>query len=231
MIKISTSILSSNDRITSIKNPVVYDLRFCKVIQNERQLSDVVYVAHFDDVYRRYYYIEFATGRCEYYSGDDIEVIKSCFEHKSVKRVFDYMRMVATINPLKQEDDDTSLLQKQYDKVKFIATDTAASVYLNPDENRLKRYNSPTLIFPFGTNASQLKAVKTAFENQISVIQGPPGTGKTQTILNIVANVVLQGKTVLVVSNNNSAISNIEEKMQQYQLIQHLLQMEQLMLY
>lgn len=206
------------DRITSIKNPVVYDLRFCKVIQNDRQLSDVVYVAHFDDVYKQYYYIEFATGRCEYYSGDDIEVIKSCFEHKSVKRVFDYMRMVATINPLKQEDDDTSLLQKQYDKVKFIATDTAASVYLNPDENRLKRYNSPTLIFPFGTNASQLKAVKTAFENQISVIQGPPGTGKTQTILNIVANVVLQGKTVLVVSNNNSAISNIEEKMQQYQL-------------
>ena len=43
-------------------------------------------------------------------------------------------------------------------------------------------------------------------ENQISVIQGPPGTGKTQTILNIIANILMQGKTVQIVSNNNSAI-------------------------
>ena len=42
-------------------------------------------------------------------------------------------------------------------------------------------------------------------ENQISVIQGPPGTGKTQTILNIIANILMQGKTVQIVSNNNSA--------------------------
>ena len=33
--------------------------------------------------------------------------------------------------------------------------------------------------------------VKNALENQISVIQGPPGTGKTQTILNIIANLLI----------------------------------------
>lgn len=50
-------------------------------------------------------------------------------------------------------------------------------------------------------------------ENQISVIQGPPGTGKTQTILNIIANILIQGKTVQVVSNNNSATENVFEKL------------------
>ena len=50
-------------------------------------------------------------------------------------------------------------------------------------------------------------------ENQISVIQGPPGTGKTQTILNIIANILMQGKTVQIVSNNNSAIENVYEKL------------------
>ena len=50
-------------------------------------------------------------------------------------------------------------------------------------------------------------------ENQISVIQGPPGTGKTQTILNIIANILLEGKTVQIVSNNNSAIENVYEKL------------------
>lgn len=48
-------------------------------------------------------------------------------------------------------------------------------------------------------------------ENQISVIQGPPGTGKTQTILNIIANILMQGKTVQIVSNNNSASGEKEK--------------------
>lgn len=50
-------------------------------------------------------------------------------------------------------------------------------------------------------------------ENQISVIQGPPGTGKTQTILNIIANILMQGKSLQIVSNNNSATENVYEKL------------------
>lgn len=53
---------------------------------------------------------------------------------------------------------------------------------------------------------------------QISVIEGPPGTGKTQTILNIVANAVINGKTVAVVSNNNAATANVLEKLQKYEV-------------
>ena len=54
--------------------------------------------------------------------------------------------------------------------------------------------------------------MKAALTNQISVIQGPPGTGKTQTILNIIANLLRDKKSVLVVSNNNSATENVLEK-------------------
>ena len=53
-------------------------------------------------------------------------------------------------------------------------------------------------------------------ENQISVIEGPPGTGKTQTILNIIANLIYNGKSVAVVSNNNSATANVFEKLKQF---------------
>lgn len=71
--------------------------------------------------------------------------------------------------------------------------------------NTGKRGGEYVPIFPFGCNNSQYNAVKNAMENQISVIQGPPGTGKTQTILNIIANILMQDKTVQIVSNNNSA--------------------------
>ena len=74
-------------------------------------------------------------------------------------------------------------------------------------------------IFPFGCNNSQYVAVKRAMENQISVIQGPPGTGKTQTILNIIANILIQGKTVQVVSNNNSATENVFENISYVKII------------
>ena len=84
---------------------------------------------------------------------------------------------------------------------------------MNPQKYKAAIYQSHTPIYPFGGNASQFKAVKTALSHQVSVIQGPPGTGKTQTILNIISNLLVQGKTVLVVSNNNSATANVFEKL------------------
>ena len=53
-----------------------------------------------------------------------------------------------------------------------------------------------------------------AFETQVVLVQGPPGTGKTQTILNVIANAILLNQTVAVVSNNNTAIKNIADKLE-----------------
>lgn len=69
-------------------------------------------------------------------------------------------------------------------------------------------------IYPFGCNESQKLAVETTLSNRMSIIEGPPGTGKTQTILNIIANLIVQNKTVAVVSNNNSAVFNVQEKLE-----------------
>ena len=63
-------------------------------------------------------------------------------------------------------------------------------------------------------DSSQQDAVLLSKKGASFVLQGPPGTGKTQTILNIIANLVMAGKSVLVVSNNNSAVDNVAEKME-----------------
>ena len=97
-------------------------------------------------------------------------------------------------------------------KNSFLRSDVALTKYLNPKSLKESIDGEYMPIFPFGCNNSQYVAVKRAMENQISVIQGPPGTGKTQTILNIIANILIQGKTVQVVSNNNSATENVFEK-------------------
>jgi len=115
-------------------------------------------------------------------------------------------------------DDGVALLAGQYGKIRFVPDETAMAAYLNPGVFKPQRYAKQPLIFPFGSNSSQLKAVRTACGHSFSVIQGPPGTGKTQTILNIIANILVAGKTVLVVSNNNSATDNVLEKLDKYEL-------------
>ncbi len=77
---------------------------------------------------------------------------------------------------------------------------------------RSNRIKGP-IIFPFGCNLSQRDSVEMTLRNSLSVIQGPPGTGKTQTILNIIANLLIRKKTIAVVSNNNSATKNVLDKL------------------
>ena len=118
------------------------------------------------------------------------------------------------MSDIRNEETGEKLLFKRFDKISFVGSDVALARYLNPSSVQVsKRGHEYIPIFPFGCNNSQYKAVKNAMENQISVIQGPPGTGKTQTILNIIANILLQGKTVQIVSNNNAATENVYEKL------------------
>lgn len=59
---------------------------------------------------------------------------------------------------------------------------------------------------------SQRHAIQKALNSKVSVITGPPGTGKTQMIVNLLANAVYQGKSVLVASKNNKAVDNIKDR-------------------
>ncbi len=55
-------------------------------------------------------------------------------------------------------------------------------------------------------NTNQYKALKNSYTYTNSVIIGPPGTGKSYTISNIVADAVLNEKSILVVSKTKAAV-------------------------
>ena len=128
-----------------------------------------------------------------------------------VKNLIEYFSRIVDITGLKA-DDGTNILKAKFEKLNFISDDTVLAKYLNSSSSSIRR-EKDCIIFPFGCNESQFAAVTAALSHKISVIEGPPGTGKTQTILNILANLVLQGQTVQVVSNNNSAIDNVLKKL------------------
>lgn len=133
--------------------------------------------------------------------------------------VFRYLTTVANArqdNAASQTDREIAdNVVRQLEKLPAIAG-TALQAYCTGRNGTLAPGQG--LIYPFGLNESQLQAVERAFSAQVSVIEGPPGTGKTQTILNILANILLRGQTVAVLSNNNAAVENVYEKLEKYGL-------------
>jgi len=65
-------------------------------------------------------------------------------------------------------------------------------------------------IFPM--NNSQEHAVKNALTKHLTIVTGPPGTGKSQVVLNIMANAIINNKTVLFASKNNKAVDVVIDK-------------------
>lgn len=183
-----------------------------RVFHKGRELFNIrdIYIFHANK--EDYWLICFSNDCEKSYAKRNLKVVYSSLEDSNARNCINYLRQAAAINELKGESGEV-LLEKQYEKVDFVGDDTAMAVYLNPVKYKIGSHNKRGLIFPFGGNASQFQAVDNALHSQISVIQGPPGTGKTQTILNIIANLLAEGKTVQVVSNNNSAIENVLEKL------------------
>ena len=159
-----------------------------------------------------FYDITYKSGGTYTYSNKKVQIVKNCLKDKQSATVFDYLLQMAEFSDIKNEKGQNTLVNNLL-KSRFINEDSVLTNYLNPKKNNIRKNETQSLIFPFGCNNSQYKAVKAAIENQISIIQGPPGTGKTQTILNIIANLLMNNKTILVVSNNNDATANVFEKL------------------
>jgi len=62
-------------------------------------------------------------------------------------------------------------------------------------------------------DSSQLDAVLCASKNVSFVLQGPPGTGKSQTITNIIASKIADGKKVLFVSEKKAALDVVYKRL------------------
>jgi len=62
-------------------------------------------------------------------------------------------------------------------------------------------------------DSSQLDAILLAKRGISFVLQGPPGTGKSQTITNIIAELLSDGKTVLFVSEKAAALEVVQKRL------------------
>jgi len=82
------------------------------------------------------------------------------------------------------------------------------------DEDHLDKHIAPNeLSQVMDADSSQTLAILAAGKNHNLVIQGPPGTGKSQTITNIIAVAIAQGKTVLFASEKMAALEVVKRRL------------------
>lgn len=68
-------------------------------------------------------------------------------------------------------------------------------------------------ITPLSLSDAQLNVIKNVENAKLVSVFGPPGTGKSQTIVNLVAHLIANGKTVLVASRMDKAVDVVAERL------------------
>lgn len=200
--------------VEKLTNPEILNPSMYRISRDGREFFDIKDISVFKSRNGSYWHICFGDGSERDYPPNSLKVVESCLNQRQSADVFAYLKQIAGLSDIRNEETGEKILAKRFEKISFVGNDVALAKYLCPSSLQNDRKTQEYIpIFPFGCNNSQYKAVKSAMENQISVIQGPPGTGKTQTILNIIANILMRGKTVQIVSNNNSATENVYEKL------------------
>ena len=71
------------------------------------------------------------------------------------------------------------------------------------------------ILQPISADSSQLLAIRDAVAGRSFVMHGPPGTGKSQTITNIIANALYDGKRVLFVSEKKAALEVVQKRLEE----------------
>lgn len=74
-------------------------------------------------------------------------------------------------------------------------------------------------------DSTQRRCILAARDGQSFVMDGPPGTGKSQTITNLIAEVIADGKTVLFVSEKAAALEVVQKRLREARLDEFALEL------
>lgn len=113
---------------------------------------------------------------------------------------------------LRRVQDQLLQLQMNEDDDKFARI---AQLFFHQHAHEIEAQDYSRMLYEYGEidilhdgnrNEAQCESIQKALYNPVSFIWGPPGTGKTSTLGYVVANLMMQGKKVLFLSNTNRAV-------------------------
>lgn len=187
--------------------------------EDHKVLLDTLYGLHRDDEYCGLFDVEQALPFLERYA-------KGCTPGMFDPNGFDWRipkpvgkQNVSWNCPVLFVGEEPKYSRTLLRELKYIARerdevlDSTALAYVFRDPPLKPEASKNLCAHPFiHTNDEQQLAVTHALNDPVTVVTGPPGTGKSQVAVNIIANCVLYGKSVLFTSRNHKALHAIAER-------------------
>lgn len=135
---------------------------------------------------------------------DDIIIDTFSFQNLAIWNDLDKNRDLVTDNPFSRILAGGSLVDEGFS--------------YESGEPDLEKVKSKDNLNIYEVDSSQQEAIYRAKKGESFVIQGPPGTGKSQTITNIIAEMLYLGKRVLFVSEKQAALDVVYHKLEKKNL-------------
>ncbi|MGO8807421.1 MAG: DUF3320 domain-containing protein [Candidatus Bathyarchaeia archaeon] len=124
--------------------------------------------------------------------------------------------------------ESNSALVTQHPIIRAIAGIKENNLILDglPDEKDVDKIEPPDKTHQvLDADSSQRVSIEYALRGQSFVMKGPPGTGKSQTIANIIAECIANGKSVLFVSDKMAALEVVYKRLSEVGLAHFCLEL------
>ena len=119
--------------------------------------------------------------------------------------------MYNDLNPESWSEDvdltKNELIQAIFNPSKNIYEDTFE------EEDVDEKLHYKTMYQVLDADSSQIAVIENVKAGHNLVVEGPPGTGKSQTIVNLIAELIAEGKTVLFVSEKMAALEVVKSRL------------------
>ncbi|MBQ2962821.1 DUF3320 domain-containing protein [Methanobrevibacter sp.] len=102
---------------------------------------------------------------------------------------------------------ENELIQAIFNPSKNIYEDTFE------EEDVDEKLHYKTMYQVLDADSSQIAVIENVKAGHNLVVEGPPGTGKSQTIVNLIAELIAEGKTVLFVSEKMAALEVVKSRL------------------
>ena len=137
--------------------------------------------------------------------------------------LFSYQKLV-----IYKDLESNAAFVTQHPIIKAISGIREDNLILNdlPKEKDVDKIEAPSKTYQvLDADSSQRVSIEYALKGQSFVMKGPPGTGKSQTIANIIAGCIANGKSVLFVSDKMAALEVVYKRLSEVGLAHFCLEL------
>lgn len=108
-----------------LTEPAVLTPNMYRISREGREFFDIKAIYVFRSAYESYWHICFGDGSERDYRRSELHIIESCLSQSQSSNVFEYIKQIAGLSDIKNEETGEKLLSKRFDKISFVGSDVA----------------------------------------------------------------------------------------------------------